>query len=215
GKDRLCALHLICKTSWGSVVPSDRQCLANRGLLCCVQPDIGGTSTTPRALDRRERPRLRSHEELLLLWRELDHAPAAAGIAQRREDPAGHTKVRVAHVSGFGRAWQAQSEASELAGCHARYSLPFLGGSSPQAASLASRCLTDRTLSCGYNGCARKEIRTPAQTNSRRSRTIQSGRGPPGVGPVPRRSIQTVGSPARAAPQIQGRHARGVKMGHR
>jgi len=106
--------------------------------------------------------RLRSDEELLLLGRELDHAPAAAGIAQRREDPAGHTKVRVAHVSGFGRAGQAQSEASELAGCHARHSLQFLGGSTPQAASLASRCLTDRTLSCGYNGCARKEIRTPA-----------------------------------------------------
>ena len=70
--------------------------------------------------------RLRSDEELLLLGRELDHAPAAAGIAQRREDPAGHTKVRVAHVSGFGRAGQAQSEASELAGlsCEALLAVP-------------------------------------------------------------------------------------------
>src|SRR2546425_4449271 len=61
---------------------------SNGGLVGSLQPDICGTGATPSTLDGRERHRLRSDEQLLLLGRELDHAPTAARIAQRREDPA-------------------------------------------------------------------------------------------------------------------------------
>src|SRR2546426_160312 len=63
------------------VAPGGDQRLANGAQLGGPQPDIGCTTATPTALDRSEDRRLGSHEQLLLLRGELDHAPAAAGIA--------------------------------------------------------------------------------------------------------------------------------------
>src|SRR5438128_9865212 len=101
-----CIFHLGCdvtdETLRGSVAPGDHERFVNGGLPGSLQPDVCGTGATPSTLDGRERHRLRSDEQLLLLGRELDHAPTAARIAQRREDPAPNAKVRVAHVSGFG-----------------------------------------------------------------------------------------------------------------
>src|SRR2546430_11010736 len=102
----------------GPVPPGSDQGFANRTGLGGPQSDIRRTAATPTALDRREDRRLGSDEQLLLLRGELDHAPAAAGIAQRREDAARYAKVRVTHVSGFDGLRETQGDASELARRH-------------------------------------------------------------------------------------------------
>src|SRR2546425_5497181 len=107
----------------GPVPPGSDQGFANRTGLGGPQSDIRRTAATPTALDRREDRGLGSDEQLLLLRGELDHAPAAAGIAERRENPARHAKVRVAHVSGFRGLWQTQGDASELTGGHGPHKL--------------------------------------------------------------------------------------------
>ena len=107
----------------GPVPPGSDQGFANRTGLGGPQSDIRRTAATPTALDRREDRGLGSDEQLLLLRGELDHAPAAAGVAERRENPARHAKVRVTHVSGFRGLWQTQGDASELTGGHASHKL--------------------------------------------------------------------------------------------
>src|SRR5437773_11190011 len=89
------------ETFRGPVAPRGDQRFTNGTLLGGPQPNVRGTTATPAALDGREDRRLGSDEQLLLLRGELHHATAALGIAQRRENAARHTKVRVAHVSGF------------------------------------------------------------------------------------------------------------------
>src|SRR2546428_712756 len=112
------AVHLLGQPLRGSVAPGGDQRFANRALPGGPQSDIRRTTASPAALDRCEGRGLASDEQLLLLGGELDHAPAAAGIAQRREDPAGHAKVRVTHVRGFSGLRQTQRDASELSGGH-------------------------------------------------------------------------------------------------
>src|SRR2546425_8053105 len=107
----------------GPVPPGSDQGFANRTGLGGPQSNIRGTTATPTALDRREDRGLGSDEQFLLLRGELDHAPPALGIAQRRENAARHAKVRVTHVSGFRGLWQTQGDASELTGGHASHRL--------------------------------------------------------------------------------------------
>ena len=120
---RLGVVHLLGESLRGAVPPGGDQGFTNGTLLGGPQPNIRGTTATPTALDRREDRGLGSDEQLLLLRGELDHAPPAAGIAERRENPARHAKVRVTHVSGFRGLWQTQGDASELTGGHASHKL--------------------------------------------------------------------------------------------
>src|SRR5437773_1615337 len=158
---RLGVVHLLGESLRGAVPPGGDQGFTNGTLLGGPQPNIRGTTATPTALDRREDRGLGSDEQFLLLRGELDHAPPALGIAQRRENAARHAKVRVTHVSGFRGLWQTQGDASELTGGHASHKLRARAATfkSFTAASLDAP-LPPRYFSVPVsNACSDKRIR--------------------------------------------------------
>src|SRR5436309_5904548 len=131
------------------------------------------------ALDRREDRGLGSDEQLLLLGSELHHPPPAAGIAQRRENPAAHAKVRVPHVSGFGGLRQTQGYASELMGRHQEISCESVPGTArARSPSRPSRCSFPAPCSPSFffssratrppTGSSRSRIRSSHRWTSRR-----------------------------------------------
>src|SRR5437773_11629805 len=90
-----CALigaDLLGETFRGPVAPRGDQRFTNGTLLGGPQPNVRGTTATPAALDGREGRGLAFDEELLLLRGELDHGPAALGIAQSRENAGARSK---------------------------------------------------------------------------------------------------------------------------
>jgi hypothetical protein len=57
------------------------------------------------------------HEDYLLVRREFDHPPALFGPDRHKNLPP-HSKIRVAHVSAFGRLGQAKGQAAEIVNSH-------------------------------------------------------------------------------------------------
>src|SRR5207244_64257 len=193
--------NLLQETPRRAVPPGEVQRLTNGARLCRPQPDIRRAPPAPRTFDRREHARLRLDEQLLLLGRQLDHAPAVPGIAERREDFPRDTKVRVAHVRGLGCLRHAQGEASKLVSGHAVG--PQLGRYTPHPPRKTSELspTVSRAPPAPPRPSARSRPPTPApRAPADRSAPRRTSSPPPGP-PCRERRSRAPGSVGSGAPR--------------
>jgi len=104
--------------SWRRVRPCGSQGLANGCFRRRFQQDAGRASGAPYALDRNECPGIFADEQLLLVWRDSDHAPAGRRITERREDRVADPEVGMVHVGRFDRLGKGEGELSKIIGRH-------------------------------------------------------------------------------------------------
>jgi hypothetical protein len=99
-------------------LPRERQRFSESVFVDGIQLNRRASAKSPRAVLGPERIRRIPHELSLLFGRERDHARFEAGV-ERREDPAIHAKVRVAHVGPFECALHPQRDPPEVVSRHA------------------------------------------------------------------------------------------------
>lgn len=107
-------------TLWSPVSPGHEERFADRPLLCRSQPHVRGSLAPPAALDGLETLGLDLSEELLIVRRELHHAPVRVRCAERCENLSAHSKVRVTHVRRLDDPGKAESHLSKIAWRHRR-----------------------------------------------------------------------------------------------
>jgi len=107
---------LLHEALWSSIAPGCRNCFLQRFLSHHLQMDAGGTAPSPGSLHWDECVGIILREIVLLLRRELDHAPTLGWIAQSGEYLSVHAKIGMVHVRTFGCFRKGKSETAKIIG---------------------------------------------------------------------------------------------------
>jgi hypothetical protein len=76
--------------------------------------DPGCAARSPSTLYDGETIRVGLNELPLLCRREENHTPSGLGIAERRENLAGYSKIRMTHMGSLPHVWETQGNATKL-----------------------------------------------------------------------------------------------------
>src|SRR5712691_1769355 len=118
-----CGEHLAAgdafrELPWRHVAPCGGERDAKASCLRRPKAHVGGALASPPALHRHEHGRLGADEGLLLLRSQLDHSPVLVRVGEGCEDLSANPKIRMPHVSAFGRLGHAQGQTPKALAGH-------------------------------------------------------------------------------------------------